>query len=117
MLDVFQICKEKTNYHFNQNNFRISLQLPKFVIRNSGQKRLHLAKSLSLAPFSPLIQNRNINFFLITCLLVLFIEREMSTDISRRILQVHAFGRNNFKLGTLYDARTDEVVPTGIMKC
>ncbi|EFX83459.1 hypothetical protein DAPPUDRAFT_315839 [Daphnia pulex] len=36
----------------------------------------------------------------------------MSTDISRRILQVHAFGRNNFKLGTLYDARTDEVVPT-----
>ncbi|XP_046444357.1 verrucotoxin subunit beta-like [Daphnia pulex] len=36
----------------------------------------------------------------------------MSTDISRRILQVHAFGRNNLKLGTLYDARTDEVVPT-----
>jgi hypothetical protein len=31
-------------------------------------------------------------------------------DISIKVLEMHALGRN-FKLGTLYDARTDQTVP------
>lgn len=34
----------------------------------------------------------------------------MSLEISRQTLEIPAWGRN-FKLGTLYDCRTDKIVP------
>ena len=42
------------------------------------------------------------------------IKSKMSTDVDKRILRIPAFGCSNFELGTLYDASTDEIVPTGI---